>query len=192
LYEVHVNNSSQKIDKNIGGSFSSTFLFYRISGCFSAMGVQKHYKKRFTQKSCRKAFTKKTTKQSQTDFREKNSIFFGTFWAFLGEGSSKTRQKYRKKSGPGRFLVSDPPTPRGSPISFFSFAGPLDLKKTAPLRLLRRLLVAWRLARSERKEGKGKGEERLANNGQFKSKGRQRKRKLKATYIWQMATKWGR
>jgi hypothetical protein len=50
------------------------------------------------------AFTKKTTKQSQTDFRGKKLDFFGTFWAFLGEGSSKTRQKISKKNWPWSFF----------------------------------------------------------------------------------------
>ena len=69
--------------------FPLLFLFYRVFRCFLAMGVQKHYKKRFTKKSCRKVFTKKSTKKSQTDCL---SIFcLSHFWAFLGEGSSKTR-----------------------------------------------------------------------------------------------------
>jgi hypothetical protein len=49
----------EKIDKNFDVSFSSAFRFYRGFGCFSAMGVQKHYKKRFAR---RKVFTKKSTK----------------------------------------------------------------------------------------------------------------------------------
>jgi hypothetical protein len=74
-------------------------------GCFLAMGVQKHYKKRCTKykKSCQKAFTKK----SKIDKKIQNRFFFLRFcllrfWAFLsfsarGEGGSKTRQKISKK-----------------------------------------------------------------------------------------------
>jgi hypothetical protein len=49
LQKVHVENFF-KI-KKIDASFSSIlFLFYRVFGCFSARGVQKHHKKRFTKK----------------------------------------------------------------------------------------------------------------------------------------------
>jgi hypothetical protein len=54
------------------------------------MGVQKHYKKRFTKKNRVEKFYKKIDKKSKTDFF---SIFLSRFWAFLGEGSSKTRLK---------------------------------------------------------------------------------------------------
>jgi hypothetical protein len=96
LQKVHVENFFQNFDNNFDVSFSSTFLFYRVFGCFSAMGVQKHYKKRFTKKIVSKSFYKRFDKKSQTDFF---SIFLSRFWAFLGEGSSKTRflEKYRKK-----------------------------------------------------------------------------------------------
>jgi hypothetical protein len=50
LEKVRVENFSQNFDKNFDVSFSSTFLFYHILECFSAMGVQKHYKKRFAKK----------------------------------------------------------------------------------------------------------------------------------------------
>jgi hypothetical protein len=45
------------------------------------------------------------------------------FWAFLGEGSSKTRsKKYRKnKSDPSPFLASDPPTHHGGHRFFFNW-----------------------------------------------------------------------
>jgi hypothetical protein len=52
LQNVHVGKKIKDFDKNFDVSFSPTFfLFYRVLGCFSAMGVQKHYKKRFTNKS---------------------------------------------------------------------------------------------------------------------------------------------
>jgi hypothetical protein len=86
--KAHVKNfsreNSQKIDKNFDVSFSSIFfLFYRVFRCFLAMGVQKHYKKRLTKKSCRQ----KIPNRFFLDF------LLSRFWAFLGEGSSKTRLK---------------------------------------------------------------------------------------------------
>jgi hypothetical protein len=40
LQKFHVENFSQKIAQKDNVSFSSTFLFYRVFGCFSAMGVR--------------------------------------------------------------------------------------------------------------------------------------------------------
>jgi hypothetical protein len=48
--------------------FPRLFLFYRVFGCFSAMGVQKHYKKRFAKKLVSKSFNKKFDQKSKTDF----------------------------------------------------------------------------------------------------------------------------
>jgi hypothetical protein len=53
------------------------------------MGVQKHYKKRFAKKIMSKTFYKKFDQKSKTDFFSK--IILSRFWAFLDEGSSKTR-----------------------------------------------------------------------------------------------------
>jgi hypothetical protein len=58
----------EKIDNNFDVRFSSTFLFYRVFGCFLAMGVQKHYKNRFTKKMCRKGFYKKVDKNPKPFF----------------------------------------------------------------------------------------------------------------------------
>jgi hypothetical protein len=69
--------------------FPQLFLLYRVFRCFLAMGVQKHYKKRFTKKSCQKQIQKNRPKKSKTDFF--SICFLSRFWAFLGEGSSKTR-----------------------------------------------------------------------------------------------------
>jgi hypothetical protein len=44
LQKVHVENFFQKVDKISMSVFPRLFLFYRIFGCFSAMGVQKHHK----------------------------------------------------------------------------------------------------------------------------------------------------
>jgi hypothetical protein len=94
-------------------------LFYRFFGCFPAMGVQKHYKKRFTKKIVSKSFYKKFDQKSKTDFFSK--FVFSRFWAFLDEGSSKTRlKKYRKhKPDPSPFSYSDPPTHHGGHRFFF-------------------------------------------------------------------------
>jgi hypothetical protein len=53
------------------------------------MGVQKHYKKRFTKKIVSKSFYKKIDQKSKTDFF--SNFCLSRFWAFLDEGSSKTR-----------------------------------------------------------------------------------------------------
>jgi hypothetical protein len=44
--------------------FPRFVLIYRVFGCFAAMGVQKHHKKRFAKKSCRKVFTPKKTQKN--------------------------------------------------------------------------------------------------------------------------------
>jgi hypothetical protein len=89
------------------------------------MGVQKHYKKRFTKKIVSRSFYKKIDQKSKTDFF--SNFVLSLFWTFLDEGSSKTRlKKYRKnKSDPGPFSCSDPPTHHGG--HRFFFAGPLVL-----------------------------------------------------------------
>jgi hypothetical protein len=71
LQKVHISISknilhiSTKISMSV---FSRLFLFYRVFGCFSAMGVQKHYKKRPAKQSCRKVLTKEIGQKSKTDF----------------------------------------------------------------------------------------------------------------------------
>jgi hypothetical protein len=72
---------------------SRLFLFYRVFGCFSAMGVQKHrvekLKKKFLQKNRVEKFLQKIRPKIQTDFF--SNFCLSRFWAFLDEGSSKTR-----------------------------------------------------------------------------------------------------
>jgi hypothetical protein len=56
---------SKSFSEQIGGKID----VYRVFGCFSAMGIQKYYKKRCAQKkTCRKAFTKKSTKNPKPVF----------------------------------------------------------------------------------------------------------------------------
>jgi hypothetical protein len=45
-------------------------MFYRVFGCFSAMGVQKHYKKRFAKNRVERVLPKSGEKQNR---------FFGDF-----------------------------------------------------------------------------------------------------------------
>jgi hypothetical protein len=101
--------------KNSMSVFPRLFLFYRVFGCFSAMEVQKHYKKRFTKKIVSKSLYKKFDQKSETDFF--TNFLLSRFWAFLDEGRSKTRpKKYRKnKSDPSPFSYSDPTTHHGGP-----------------------------------------------------------------------------
>jgi hypothetical protein len=68
--------------------FPRLFLFYRVFGCFSAMGVQKHNKKCCTKKIVSKSFYKKFDQKSKTDFF---SIFFDhVFGRFSMRGVQNT------------------------------------------------------------------------------------------------------
>jgi hypothetical protein len=85
--------------------FLDFFGFIAFFWCFSAMGVQKHHKKRFTKQIVSKSFSKKSTKKSKTDF---SRFVLLSFWAFLGEGSSKTRLKNLEKIWPALVLFWPP------------------------------------------------------------------------------------
>jgi hypothetical protein len=81
-------SKTKKIDKVSMSKFSRSLLLYRVFGCFSAIGVQKHNKK----------VLQKNKKNRVEKFAQKNHFFFldlvlSRFGAFLGEGSSKTPQK---------------------------------------------------------------------------------------------------
>jgi hypothetical protein len=58
-------------------------LFYRGFGCFSAMGFQKHKKKRFAKEIVSKSFYQKIV--IKRDFL--SAFVLSRFWAFRGEGS---------------------------------------------------------------------------------------------------------
>jgi hypothetical protein len=97
---------SKKIDKHFDVSFSSTFfLFYRVFGCFSAMGVQKHTQKTFCKKHRVEEFVQKNSTKKLKPFFSR--FVSSRFWAFFDEGSSKTRPD------PIPFSYSDPPTHNG-------------------------------------------------------------------------------
>jgi hypothetical protein len=77
LQKVHVKSFSEKNRQNFRCQFFlDFFLFYRVFGCFSAMGAQKHYQKRFAKKIVSKSFYKKFDHKSRTD---NFSVFFIMF-----------------------------------------------------------------------------------------------------------------
>jgi hypothetical protein len=102
---------SRKIDKNFHVSFFSTsfcfIVFSNVSQRCEFKALQKTFCC-FARNSCRKVFTKNRQKIQNRFFFL--CFVFSRFWAFFGEGSSKTPpEKYRKKTDPGPFLASDPP-----------------------------------------------------------------------------------
>jgi hypothetical protein len=115
LQKVHVENFPQNIDQKNRCQFILKKMFYRVFGCFSAMGVQKHHKKRFTEKNRVEKFLQKNRpKQFFLDF------FYHVFWRFTVRGVHKHDKKYQKtKSYRSPFLASDPPTHHGGPRLFF-------------------------------------------------------------------------
>jgi hypothetical protein len=105
--------------------FPRLFFVYRVFGCLF-IAFQKHNGKRFTKKSCRKFLPKNRQNNPKHIFFL--DLFSSRFWVFLGdmgEGSPKARFKkcVSKKSKPGPFLASDPPTYHVG--HRFLFAGPL-------------------------------------------------------------------
>jgi hypothetical protein len=73
------------------------------------MGVQKHYKKRFTKKIMSKSFYKKIDKKPKTDF------FSVLFYHVFGRFSVRGVQRHDKNlthflTSPGTFLASEEPT----------------------------------------------------------------------------------
>jgi hypothetical protein len=97
---------SEKTTKISMSVFPRLFLFYRVFGCFSAMRVQKRHKKRLPKNRVEK-FLQKNRQKIQTRFFL--DFLLSRFWAFLGEGSSKTRQKISKTNltSPGTFLAPE-------------------------------------------------------------------------------------
>jgi hypothetical protein len=120
LQNVYVKNKLNNFDNNFDVSFSSIFLSrFRV---FSAMGVQKHYKKRFTKTIVSKSFYKKFDQKSKTDF------FSNCFSHVFGRFSMRGVQKHDKKSHKNLTLVlfrtlTHPPTHHGG--HRFVFGGPL-------------------------------------------------------------------
>jgi hypothetical protein len=76
-------------DKNFDVSFSSTFFVLSRFRVFFSDGSSETLQKRFTKKIVSKSFYEKFDQKSKTDFF--STFFLSRFWAFLDEGSSKTR-----------------------------------------------------------------------------------------------------
>jgi hypothetical protein len=99
-------------------------LFYRIFGCFSATGVQKHYKKRFAKKIVSKSFYKKIDRKSKTDVF--SIFFYHVFGRFSVRGVKKHGKKYRNFLNLTLVLfrtLTHPPTT--GVTDFFFIGGPL-------------------------------------------------------------------
>jgi hypothetical protein len=124
----------QKIDKTLTSVFFfDFFLFYRVFGCFSAMGVQRHYKnilpKNSVEKKLHVYFTKERQKIQNRFFLD---FFYHVFRRFSVRVFKNTTKQYQKGNlalvllWPLTYL---PTYPRGSPIFF---AGPLPGPAAVP------------------------------------------------------------
>jgi hypothetical protein len=86
----------KQIDEHFDVTFSS---IYRVCGCFPAMGVQKHHKKRFAKTIVSKGFnkksTKKTTKKSKAGFPR---FFLSRFLGVSRRGEVKDHQNNIEKT----------------------------------------------------------------------------------------------
>jgi hypothetical protein len=77
LQKAYAEKFPEKLDKFFDVSFFLDFvLFYRVFGCFSAMRVQKHHKKRFTKKSCPKVLHNGHTFVNKKIDKNPKPIFF--------------------------------------------------------------------------------------------------------------------
>jgi hypothetical protein len=86
LQKVYIENIFQKKRQSFDVSFPLGFFFYRGFGVSQRWEFKPTTKNVLQNKSCRKLFTKKLTKIQ-------NRFSQSRFWAFLGEGSSKTPPK---------------------------------------------------------------------------------------------------
>jgi hypothetical protein len=100
LQKVHVRNFPRKIDKNFDVSLSS------ILGVSQRWEFKNTTKKHFA-KIVSKSVCQKIDKKIQNRFFL--DFVLSRFWAFLGEGSSKTRQKKSRKklTSLGTFSAAD-------------------------------------------------------------------------------------
>jgi hypothetical protein len=99
--------------------FPRLFLFYRVFGCFSAMGVQaKTLQKMFCKKNRVEKFVQKNRPKIQNRcFLDFLYHFFGRFWV---RGVQKHEKKISEnKSEPIPFSYSHPPTHHGGHRLFF-------------------------------------------------------------------------
>jgi hypothetical protein len=86
---------SEKIDRDFGVSFSSTFLVLSRFQVLLSDGSSKHDKKRFVNKSCRRV-TKKSTKKQKIQNRFFLILFNRVFGRFSVRGVQKHDKKYRE------------------------------------------------------------------------------------------------
>jgi hypothetical protein len=112
-------------DKNFDVSFPSTFFVLSRFRVFFSDGSSKALvttKKRvfFNKKIVSKSFYKKFDQKSKTKTDCFSVVFYRVFGRFSARGVQKHDKKYReKKSDPGPFSASDPPTHHGGPRFFF-------------------------------------------------------------------------
>jgi hypothetical protein len=129
---------SKKSTKISMSLFPRLFLFKCVFGWFSAMGVQKHYKKRFAKQIVSKKLYKKFDQKSKNDFCRFYFYHLSRFCVCFGEGSSKTRWFFSEfLFWPHPFFVlwpTHPPTTgaRGSPGFFGRPLGTAPKKKRSP------------------------------------------------------------
>jgi hypothetical protein len=124
LQKVHVEKQFQKNPQKFRSQFFlDFFLFIAVSGVSQGDGSLKTLQKTFYKKNVSEKKSQKNRPKIQN--RLVLGFLLSRFWAFLGEGSSKT--KPGKKTDPGPFLASgpDPPTHHGG--RRFVLGGPLHL-----------------------------------------------------------------
>jgi hypothetical protein len=94
LQKVHAENFVQNNRPKFRCQFFlDFFLFYRVFGCFEAMGVQRHYKKTFYKKNRVEKFLQKFEKKSKT-----KTDFFRFFSHVFGRFSGRGVQKHDPKN----------------------------------------------------------------------------------------------
>jgi hypothetical protein len=115
----------KKVDKNFDVSFTTFFVLSRFR-VFLSDGSSKTLQKTFYKKIVSKSFYKKSTKNPK-------SILSRFFYLVFGRFSVRGVQKHYlknispKKSDPGPFLASDPPTHHGGHRFFWGGPLPSDL-----------------------------------------------------------------
>jgi hypothetical protein len=109
--------------------FPRLFCFIAVSGVSQRWELKKYYKNYYKKTFCKINRVEKFLQNSRP--KVQNGFFLGfvlsRFLAFLGEGSSKTpfKKLHPKKTDPGPFLASDPPTHTG--VTGFGFWRPLGV-----------------------------------------------------------------
>jgi hypothetical protein len=124
-------------DKNFDVSSSSAFLFFcfiAFSGVFQRWEFKSTTKNVLQKKSCRKVFNTKFDQKPKIQNRLFSNFFLSRSWAFLDEGSKKTRQKNIEKINLTLVLfrtLTHPPT-TVVPV-FFILPAPCILHTSLPV-----------------------------------------------------------